>query len=229
VFLRRVKSCRRSKIFRKIAVSKLDRCRLSKEAQILDQVRHPRIPRLLDFTERAAASELQMEQMPGIPLSRALHSRLNVPNICLEQIADAIRHLHKLGWNHSDIKPANILIEGANAYLVDFNAASPHGEHYSQLSERSFSPSFAAWKQLTGCGAVSVKDDLFSLELTRFVTFARRHPFEGQSVAEFFSLGADYIYSATSVFSRPFRDRVLEEYEEFLSETEELPRFELVG
>ena len=222
MFLRRVICRHRPQIFRKTAVSRIDRRRLKKEAQILCQARHSAVPRPLDFAERAASYELLMERMPGVPLSQILQEGQSVPNACLEQIGDAIQHLHNLGWNHSDIKPANILINETDAYLVDFNAAAPLGKNYSELSERSFSPSFASWKQLTGRGTVSVRDDLFSLEVTRFVNSTHRHPFRGQSVAAFFSLDANDIYLATKAFGRHFRDCVLEQYNDFESEIQEM-------
>ena len=89
-------------------------------------------------------------------------------------------------------------------------------------SQRSFSPSFASWKQLTGRGTVSEKDDEFSLELTRFLTSALRHPFGGQSVAAFFSLDANDIRLAAESFGRRFRDCVLEQYNDFESEIQEM-------
>ena len=225
MFLRRVTCRHRPQIFRKIAVSRIDRLRLKKEAQILRQARHSAVPRLLDFAERAASSELLMERMPGVPLSRVLQKGQSAPNACLEQIGDAIRHLHNLGWNHSDIKPANILINQTDAYVVDFNAAAPLGKNYNELGQRSFSPSYASWRQLTGRGTVSVKDDEFSLELTRFVNSTHRHPFGGQSVAAFFSLDANDIYLATKSFGRRFRDCVLEQYDFFESETQDIQSF----
>ena len=220
--LRRVTCCHRPQIFRKTAVSKIDRLRLKKEARILRQVQHPAVPRLLDFAERAESSELFMERMPGVALSRVLQKGQSVPNACLEQIGDAIRHFHDLGWNHADIKPANILINESDAYLVDLNAAAPLGKKYRELRERSFSPSFASWKQLTGRGTVSEKDDEFSLELTRFLTSALRHPFGGQSVAAFFSLDPNDIRLTAESFGRRFRDCVLEQYNDFESEIQEM-------
>ena len=75
---------------------------------------------------------------------------------------------------------------------------------------------------MTGRGTVCEKDDEFSLELTRFLTSALRHPFGGQSVAAFFSLDPNDIRLAAESFGRRFRDCVLEQYNDFESEIQEM-------
>lgn len=200
-------------VFRKFAYSRTDRFRLRKEAEILSNIRHPQIPGFLDFDERGTRSELVVQLIPGVSLGEVLRNGEAVPAAWRNEISDAIGSLHDLGWNHADIKPANILIYGDHAYLVDLNSAAPHGESYSEIPDRSFTPSFAAWRQVAGRGKVSVSDDLFSLALTGFVRSHRRHPFDGCSIFEFFSLGADRLSNIVSAFGEDLMERVYQQYD----------------
>ena len=200
-------------VFRKYAYSKTDRFRLRKEAEILSRIQHPRIPRFLDFDENRACSQLVVQLISGASLGSVIRSGESVPDAWRSEITDAVESLHNLGWNHADIKPGNILIDGAHAYLVDLNSAAPHGEPYSEIPDRSFTPSFAAWRQVAGKGAVSPSDDLFSLALTDFVRSYRRHPFDGRSILESFLLGADRLSKILSGVGEDLMERVYQQYE----------------
>tara|TARA_B100000686_G_C16598445_1_gene867353 strand:+ start:231 stop:938 length:708 start_codon:yes stop_codon:yes gene_type:complete len=200
-------------VFRKFAYSKTDRFRLRKEAEILSSIHHPRIPRLLDFDEGRTHSELIAQFIPGVSMGSLLRNGEAVPDAWRSEITEAVESLHYSGWNHADIKPANILIHGSDAYLVDLDSAARHGEPYSTIPDRSFTPSFAAWRQVAGRGEVSVSDDLFSLALTDFVGSYRRHPFNGHSIFEFFLLGADRLSNMVSKFGKDLMERVCQQYE----------------
>ena len=213
-----------ARVFRKFAYSKTDRLRLRKEAEILSNIRHPQIPEFLDFNERGTHSELVVELIPDASMCEVLRNGEAVPETWRNEISDAIRSLHDLGWSHADIKPANILIDGGHAYLVDLNSAAPHGELYSEIPDRSFTPSFAAWGQVVGRGRVSVSDDLFSLALTDFVRSYRRHPFDGRSILEFFSLGADRISNIVSAFGEDLMEQVYQQYDVMSRLERSLPR-----
>ena len=45
----------------------------------------------------------------------------------LQRTAEALVHLHRAGWVHCDVKPANILIYGSRPYLADPGIAVPAG------------------------------------------------------------------------------------------------------
>jgi len=47
---------------------------------------------------------------------------------CLESIADGIRHIHSLGLVHCDIKPDNILMDGTNPRIGDFDSCHVEGK-----------------------------------------------------------------------------------------------------
>lgn len=200
-------------VFRKYAYSKTDRFRLRKEAEILSRIRHPRIPRFLDFDEKRTCSQLIVELIRGVSLGSVIRSGGVVPDVWRSEITDAVESLHNLGWNHADLKPGNILIDGAHAYLLDLNSAAPHGELYSKLPDRSFTPSFAAWGQVAGKGKVSPSDDLFSFALTDFVETYRRHPFDGRSVLEMFLLGADRLTKNLRGVGEDLAERINQQYE----------------
>ncbi|MBL8174384.1 MAG: serine/threonine protein kinase, partial [Bryobacterales bacterium] len=103
----------------------LDRFR--NERQILAQLEHPHIARLLDGgTTEGGIPFFAMEFVEGVPIDRyAEDERLSV-NARLRlflQVCGAVEYAHQNLVIHRDLKPGNILVAGGLARLLDFGIA----------------------------------------------------------------------------------------------------------
>lgn len=120
------------------------------EAQILDQITHQNLPKVIDhFVIPGQGQYLVMEFVEGQDLQemlekhgRPLHEIQVIPWI--EQVCDALSYLHNQNPPiiHRDIKPANIKItpEG-KAMLVDFGIAKVYDPVLSTtLGARAVTP-----------------------------------------------------------------------------------------
>ena len=125
-----------------------------REAQVLQQLNHPRIPKYRDYfclEERSLWFGLVQEYIPGSSLQELLHTGKKFTEQQIYQIAVDVLHiliyLHELTPSvlHRDIKPSN-LIWGNNQqiYLVDFGAvqvqAMPAGVSFTVVGTYGYTP-----------------------------------------------------------------------------------------
>ncbi|HEY9652993.1 MAG TPA: serine/threonine-protein kinase [Coleofasciculaceae cyanobacterium] len=108
-----------------------------REAQILKQLDHPRIPKYRDYfhiDERSLWFGLVQEYIPGVSLKEKLaqsqrFSEKQVRKIAVD-VLNILKFLHQLNPPvlHRDIKPSNLIWgEDGRMYLVDFGAVQDWG------------------------------------------------------------------------------------------------------
>ena len=98
------------------------RARFVRESEILSQIRHRNMPRLLSFGSLGNRPYMVTELLDGFALA---DSDRKVAAF-LRQIMSATEELHRRGFIHRDIKPANILARAdGTPVLIDFGLASP--------------------------------------------------------------------------------------------------------
>lgn len=109
--------------------------RLEDEAYILEQVEHPRVPRLIAFQRTRNQPILVMERAPGLNLEEVslLEGRLSPRRIVriADQLADILRSLRSEGTTdgrpivHGDIKPSNVVFDAEleNIALIDWGSS----------------------------------------------------------------------------------------------------------
>jgi eukaryotic-like serine/threonine-protein kinase len=122
----------------KLMASSLDRdrralARFRAEAELLVQLRHPHIVRVLDYdTTPDGEPYIVMERVEGEMLADRLDRdpRLSIAEVAtiVEQLASALAHAHARGVLHRDLKPTNVMLdqpggEGVHAMLLDFGIA----------------------------------------------------------------------------------------------------------
>jgi predicted Ser/Thr protein kinase len=102
--------------------------RLIREGEILRQLNHPNIVKVLALIEAEDQPMIVMEYVPGGSLKDLLEQQLQLPcdrtlQIGLE-LADALARVHHLGILHRDLKPANVLLAAdGTPRLTDFGVA----------------------------------------------------------------------------------------------------------
>lgn len=104
--------------------------RLTREGEIVAQLRHPHIVRLLERGEQGGRVYLAMKLVEGETLARYLQRGPLSSAECLRiarELASALATLHAAGVVHRDVNPNNIMIDrGGRSVLLDFGLARGH-------------------------------------------------------------------------------------------------------
>ena len=143
---------------------------LARERQILADLAHPNIARLMDGGATPQGRPfLVMEYIEGIALDEHCRQRsLSAPAILrlVRTVCDAVGFAHQRLIVHCDLKPGNVLV-GADGrpMLLDFGVARLLGHeprHAEADAARGFTPGYASPEQREG-GAVSTATDIYGL------------------------------------------------------------------
>jgi serine/threonine protein kinase len=145
-----------------------------REGTLLRRVDHHHIVRVVDVVSRPAT--LVLELVPGRTLREELRQRRRLPIGELArvgaQLADALDHLHHRAILHRDVKPANVMYDGARAVLIDFHLAREPGQMRGGAGTRLFS----APEQVRG-GDVTGAADVWGLGTVMYRAATGRLPF----------------------------------------------------
>lgn len=163
------------------------RDRFLRERQILAQLQHPGIARLLDGgTDAHNAPYFVMERVDGQRIDHwcdarklDVHARVRL----FLPVLDAVAYAHRNLVVHRDIKPANIQIdEGGKPRLLDFGIArlregevDGEDKQITRTLDRVLTPEFAAPEQLLG-EAIGTATDIYQLGVLLFCLLSGRHP-----------------------------------------------------
>jgi tetratricopeptide (TPR) repeat protein len=169
------------KLRAEIADSPRERARFLKEARTVAALKHPNIVEIHAIHEDAEGLFLVFEKIDG----ESLHERLGRGPLrageavsYLRQIAMALDHAHSAGVVHQDLKPANIMVAGDRAKVMDFGIARRVQETMSTLSriEVAGTPAYMAPEQERG-GGVGPAADVFALGACAYELLTGRTPF----------------------------------------------------
>lgn len=98
----------------------------------------------------------------------------------MAELACALRHIHKQGIVHRDIKPDNVLLdEGGHVHLADFNVASDFSPN-RPLTSKSGTLAYLAPEVYIGRGYLS-EVDWWSLGVTFYECIYNKRPFESNT------------------------------------------------
>src|SRR6185436_16973387 len=158
--------------------------RFSREARVAAAFSHPNIVTVYDAGEVDGTLYLAMQYVEGSDLAAMLATdgRLKpyrAIDVC-RQVGDALDAAHAQGLIHRDVKPANVLIAGRNAYLTDFGLTKRvAGDNpITHAGDVVGTIHYVAPEQIEG-GTVTARTDVYSLGcvlyhcLTGEVPFAR--------------------------------------------------------
>jgi serine/threonine protein kinase len=156
-----------------------------REAGLLNRLRHPALPVVMDYFTEAQGQYLIMQFIPGSDLEELLVERLannrgpfpiGQALAWADRLLDALEYLHghEPPIIHRDIKPQNLkLTPRGEVVLLDFGLAKGAASEMSQSGEslHGYSRHYAPLEQMSGKGT-DARSDLYSLAATmhRLVT-----------------------------------------------------------
>ncbi len=160
--------------------------RFRHERQILAQLEHPNIARLIDGgTADDGRPYFVMEYVQGATLTKYCEGNEIATNQRLEifrKVCQAVSYAHQNLVIHRDLKPSNILVtvEGAPK-LLDFGIAkvlAPDEEAYTQTipSLRVMTPEYASPEQIKG-GRITTSSDVYSLGVILYELLTGQKPY----------------------------------------------------
>jgi serine/threonine-protein kinase len=159
--------------------------RFGAERQILANLNHPNIARLLDGGVDKGLPYLVMEYVDGLPIDEycrknkvGTEARLRL----FRTVCGAVEYAHKNLVVHRDIKPGNILVTADGVpKLLDFGIAkllAPDGGDLTQTrtAERMMTPEYASPEQVRG-DTITTSTDVYALGVLLYELLSGRRPF----------------------------------------------------
>jgi serine/threonine-protein kinase len=156
--------------------------RFSREARVAAALAHPNIVTVYDAGEVDGTLYLAMQYIEGSDLARQLATEGRLKpyraiDVC-RQVGDALDAAHGQGLIHRDVKPANVLIEGRNAYLTDFGLTKRlGGTQVTMTGDVVGTIHYVAPEQIEG-REVTARSDVYSLGCVLYHCLTGRMPYE---------------------------------------------------
>ncbi len=162
-----------------------DLVRFRREATVLARLEHGAIVPVLDVGEHDGRPFIVMPRIPGGTIERAELDARGVARAGA-RVARALEHAHRAGVVHRDVKPGNVLVDGAGrAWLTDFGLARSRRASAGLTRDGAVvgTPGFAAPEQARGRAAVPASD-VFALGATLYRVLTGAAPFQGADLWE---------------------------------------------
>jgi serine/threonine protein kinase len=159
--------------------------RFLREIQIASRLDNPHIAKILDSGEREWLVYYVMSFVEGATLRERMDSLRCLPIPETLRIAcdllDALHHAHGHGIIHRDVKPANIVLSGQGAVLLDFGIArAVVASGTDQLTRSGIAVGTSTYmspEQITALAGIDHRSDLYSVGCVLFECLAGQPPF----------------------------------------------------
>lgn len=167
--------------------------RFEREANILKQLKHPHIVRLIGNGKYKSTPYIVMEFVNGRSLDRIVADRggkLGWEEVLSlgKQLCSALQHAHDKGIIHRDLKPSNLMVtEDGTLKLTDFGIAKD--TDVTALTGQNNTIGTAAYmspEQCKGDRNLTNKSDLYSLGVVFYELITGRKPLVADTPVELF-------------------------------------------
>jgi serine/threonine protein kinase len=173
------------------ALDKSLRKSLRHEWQVAQQLDHPNLIRCLRFVEDEETAYIIMELFVSRNIKERTQSRqkdflTSHARGIIEQVGEALAHMHGRGWVHRDVKPANILVASdGQVRLIDFGlverAVMPRWQRLRPRRKVAQGTiSYMSPEQIRGEHA-DIRADIYCLGATLYEMVTGRPPLVGQT------------------------------------------------
>jgi len=164
--------------------------RFQREGELLKQLNHPNIVRVLSSLHANDSYFIVMEYVGGGSLKTLLAEQSPLPlpralEIALD-IADALTRMHRLAIIHRDIKPANVLMaEDGTPRLSDFGIARQTKQHTHSLTTTGTVLGTYAYLSPEACRGEDLdhRTDIWSFGVMLYEMLSGKRPFTGEHEA----------------------------------------------
>lgn len=160
---------------------------LRREARILASIRHPHLIRCYGGGDHDGLPFILLEYCGGPTLFDVLenrpHRRLDVGEAirAVVGLGAAVHHLHRKGYLHLDLKPANLLLRDSVPVLIDLDTARRVGSHAP--AKRMGTAPYMAPEQVVR-GRLTRATDVYGLGALLYELLTGRWPFEDVYLGE---------------------------------------------
>ncbi|MDF1664335.1 MAG: protein kinase [Planctomycetota bacterium] len=164
---------------------------LQAEAQLLAQLNHPNILRVMDFDTHKNWPYIVLEYLEGLTLHELIEQSGRIQPIralsIIEGAVEGLAHATKKGIIHRDVKPANILVsKDGEAKVADLGIAKIV-DNFSKPNPNADSlilgtPAYISPEQIEGHNRVDFRSDMYSIGATVYHAISGQLPFPSPNI-----------------------------------------------
>jgi serine/threonine-protein kinase len=205
--------------------------RFTREVQVVRQLNHPSIVKILDAEELDSLIYYTMEYVQGKSLRRFLDERkrlgLGSTVRILALLAHTLEHAHEANIIHRDLSPENVMVlADGSIKLLDFGLAKLTDAQvaFTMVGTSLGKKEYNAPEQRANAAEVDARADIYSMGVMFFEMLAGQRPKPGEKLTDFvpdLPAAADRFYEAATALdptkrhadARAFRQALMALYE----------------